>query len=129
MAKRAGRMYDPKGIQNTTRGGLALACPACPIPGVNLPPGWENASPEDRYLYFPQIIPADLIYYRFLYQLYIAIDANFKLKAKNRGAEAVILSDGYAYVVQDTDYSSHLSKNTDDMTEVGKSCSVLWHCI
>jgi hypothetical protein len=52
MAKRAGRMYDSKGIQNTTRGGLALACPACPIPSVNLPPGWENAPPEDRYYLF-----------------------------------------------------------------------------
>ena len=49
MAKRAGRMYDPTGIQGTTRGGLALACPACPIPGVNLPSGWENAPLKDRY--------------------------------------------------------------------------------
>lgn len=48
MAKRAGRMYDPKGMQNMARGELALACPACPIPGFNLPPGWENASQEDR---------------------------------------------------------------------------------
>ena len=52
MAKRAGRMYDPTGIQNTIRGELALACPACPIPGVNLPSGWENAPPEDRYQVF-----------------------------------------------------------------------------
>ena len=52
MPKCAGRMYDPKGIQNTTRGGLALACPVCPIPGVNLSPGWENASPEDWYYFF-----------------------------------------------------------------------------
>lgn len=49
MAKRAGRMYDPKGMQNTARGELALVCPACPIPGINLPPEWENALPEDRY--------------------------------------------------------------------------------
>jgi hypothetical protein len=49
MAKRAGRMYDLKGIQNTTLGELALACPACPIPGLNLPHGWENVSSEDRY--------------------------------------------------------------------------------
>jgi hypothetical protein len=52
MAKRAGRMYDPKGIQNTTRGGFALACPACPIPGFNLPPGWENVPQKDRYYVF-----------------------------------------------------------------------------
>jgi hypothetical protein len=58
------------------------------------------------------------MFHRFLYQLYVAIDANFKLKAKNRGAKAVILSDGYGYVVQDTDYARHLSENTDDMKEV-----------
>jgi hypothetical protein len=56
--------------------------------------------------------------YRFLYQLYVAIDANFKLKAKNRGTKAVMLSDGYAYIVQDADYASHLSKSMDDMKEV-----------
>jgi hypothetical protein len=56
--------------------------------------------------------------YRFLYQLYVAIDANFKLKAKNRGAEAVVLSDGFAYIVQDTDYAAHLSKSTNDKNEV-----------
>jgi hypothetical protein len=60
----------------------------------------------------------NLIFLRFLYQLYIAIDANFKLKAKNRGAKAVNISDGYAYFVQDADYVAHLSKNTDDMKEV-----------
>ena len=58
------------------------------------------------------------MFHRFLYQLYVAIDANFKLKAKNRGAKAVMLSDGYAYFVQDADYVRHLSENTDDMKEV-----------
>jgi nitrate reductase alpha subunit len=53
--------------------------------------------------------------YRFLYQLYIAIDANFKLKAKSQGAKAVMLSDSYTYIVQDADYASHLSESTDDM--------------
>jgi hypothetical protein len=57
------------------------------------------------------------MFHRFLYQLYVAIDANFKLKAKDRGAKAVMLSDGYAYVVQDTDYDHHL-KSAEDMKEV-----------
>ena len=69
-------------------------------------------------LFFSLIYSADLNFYRFLYQLYITIDANFKLKAKNWGAKAVPLSDSYAYIVQDADYASHLSKNTDNMTEV-----------
>lgn len=46
MAKRAGRGHDPGGISTTPPGGLALLCPACPQPDINLPQGWEDASPE-----------------------------------------------------------------------------------
>jgi hypothetical protein len=73
-------------------------------------------------------MPAGLMFHRFLYQLYVAIDANFKLKAKNRGANAVTLSDGYAYIVQETDYTNHLSKNSKDLKEVGSilALSLAW---
>ena len=119
MAKHAGCMYDPKGIQNTTRGELALACPACPIPGLNLPTGWENVPLEDRFVVcLDRTGRFTVMFHRFLYQLYVAIDANFKLKAKNRGAKVVKLSDGYAYFMQNADYAHHLSENTDDMKEV-----------
>jgi hypothetical protein len=46
MAKWAGRGHDPDGIVATKFGGLALDCPACPQPGINLPPDWESAPPE-----------------------------------------------------------------------------------
>ena len=58
------------------------------------------------------------MFQRFLYQLYVVIDVNFELKAKNQGATAIMLSDGYAYIVQDANYVCHLSENTDDMKEV-----------
>lgn len=48
MAKRAGRAHDPAGIEKTRPGELALRCPACPIPGVNLPDGWQNAKDNDK---------------------------------------------------------------------------------
>ncbi|KAF7301159.1 CxC2 domain-containing protein [Mycena indigotica] len=35
--KRAGRGYDSRGMLGTTPGELAVRCPACPRPGVNLP--------------------------------------------------------------------------------------------
>ena len=89
-----------------------------PYPGRQSSPWLGECIARKSVLFFSLIYSADLNFYRFLYQLYIAIDANFKLKAKNRGTEAVPLSDGYAYIVQDADYASHLSKNTDDMTEV-----------
>ena len=41
LAKRGGRSYDPTGIKGTSPGELAVLCPACPIPFVNLPPNWN----------------------------------------------------------------------------------------
>lgn len=53
MAKRAGRGHCAGGIEGTPPGGLAVQCPACPIPGVNLPKNWEAEPPEIAFvLYF-----------------------------------------------------------------------------
>jgi hypothetical protein len=44
LLKRAGRGHDPSEdrIAATKPGECALLCPACPHPGKNLPPGWEE---------------------------------------------------------------------------------------
>ncbi|KAF7426460.1 hypothetical protein PC9H_008829 [Pleurotus ostreatus] len=44
--KRGGRMSDPEGPAGTAQGELALKCPACPHPEINLPPDWEKAPPQ-----------------------------------------------------------------------------------
>lgn len=49
MLKRAGRGHDECGVQGTRPGELAVICPACPHPGINLPEGWEDAPVEQRY--------------------------------------------------------------------------------
>lgn len=46
LLKRGGRAHDPTGITGTKNGELALVCPACPHPGINLPEDWENAPPD-----------------------------------------------------------------------------------
>lgn len=46
MLKRAGRGHDPTGADGTAPGELAVVCRACPIPGINLPKGWQNAGKE-----------------------------------------------------------------------------------
>ena len=46
LMKRAGRGNISGGLASTKTGDLCVECPACPIPGVNLPDGWESASPE-----------------------------------------------------------------------------------
>ncbi|KAJ7213821.1 hypothetical protein B0H12DRAFT_1242227 [Mycena haematopus] len=55
----------------------------CPHPGINLPQGWEQA-PEDK---------------RFLYALFVGIDANFRLKRKDVSSEEKDpgLGDGWAF--------------------------------
>jgi hypothetical protein len=50
MLKRAGRGHDPTGVNGTVAGELAVPCRACPIPGVNLPEGWEDAPDEFKYV-------------------------------------------------------------------------------
>lgn len=49
MLKRAGRGQDPAGVVGTKMGELAIECPACPKPGINLPDSWENTSKDKRY--------------------------------------------------------------------------------
>ncbi|KAF7310254.1 CxC2 domain-containing protein [Mycena indigotica] len=66
LLKRMGRGHDKYGVLGTGPGELAIRCPACPRPGVNLPEGWENASPEDRCLYI----------------MFIAMDACFSAEAQ-----------------------------------------------
>lgn len=46
MLKRAGRGQDPAGVNATEQGDLAIECPACPQPGRNLPPGWDQPGPN-----------------------------------------------------------------------------------
>ncbi len=46
LLKRAGRAHDPTGVAGTLPGMLAVQCPACPRPEVNLPDNWETISDD-----------------------------------------------------------------------------------
>lgn len=48
MYKRAGRGHDPGGIVATVAGGLAVDCPACPHPGINMPSDLSTIPEKDR---------------------------------------------------------------------------------
>lgn len=50
MLKRGGRGYDARGVAGTLQGELAIVCPACPQPGINLPEKWEEASSKLQYV-------------------------------------------------------------------------------
>lgn len=48
LNKRAGRGHVPSGLETTGPGELAVICPVCPHPEINLPVGWESVSEEKK---------------------------------------------------------------------------------
>ncbi|KAJ6480009.1 hypothetical protein C8R47DRAFT_983149 [Mycena vitilis] len=100
MFKRAGRAHDPTGIKGTAPGECALLCPACPHPGKNLPPDWQDA-PEEK---------------QFLYALFLAMDANFRLKRKDVSTEEKDpgLGDGYLFYCKVQEYMKHVAEHWND---------------
>ncbi|KAJ7884172.1 hypothetical protein B0H14DRAFT_2339297 [Mycena olivaceomarginata] len=101
LLKRAGRGHDPceDRINATKPGEVALLCPACPHPGINLPPDWEKAP----------------VHLRFLYALFLAIDANFRLMRKDVSSEEKDpgLVKGWGFFGEVTKYMAHLEKHWD----------------
>ncbi|KAF7337302.1 hypothetical protein MSAN_02255400 [Mycena sanguinolenta] len=91
MLKRGGRGHDPGGVNGTQAGELVIQCPACPRPGVNLPEGWENAPKEKRFLYI----------------LFLALDACFRLKRRLVSSDPTRL--GYLLTVTDQNEMSTCS--------------------
>ncbi|KAG6809360.1 hypothetical protein H0H92_000568 [Tricholoma furcatifolium] len=100
MMKRAGRGHDPTGILGTKPGELAVACRACPHPGINLPLDWDK-------------VPITV---GWIYQLFLSQDANFRLKNRLRSSEEKdpSLSPGWAYFVSTDEYLQHLAKYVDE---------------
>ncbi|KDR76587.1 hypothetical protein GALMADRAFT_67342 [Galerina marginata CBS 339.88] len=96
ILKRAGRGHDPEGVDSTPPGSLTVECPACPHPDRNLPENWDQPGPL-----------------MFLYILYLAVDANFKLKGKERGLKDVELMPGWGPFVEETAYQDFIANYVD----------------
>lgn len=115
MLLRAGRGNDPAGVKSTKRGELAVLCPACPQPGLNLPDGWEDAPPEKRYvllLSHRKDFDSRLALHRYLFRLILGMDANFRLKRKRVSSEKSdpSLGEGWAYLVNEVEYKEFLTE-------------------
>ncbi|KAJ6524914.1 hypothetical protein DFH09DRAFT_1095930 [Mycena vulgaris] len=97
MLKRAGRGHETNGIAETKPGGCALECPACPHPGKNIPENWKDVPAEKQ----------------FLYALFLALDANFRMQRKDVSSEKsdVDLGNGMAFFGEVVAYMDHLEKN------------------
>ncbi|EIN04406.1 hypothetical protein PUNSTDRAFT_76368 [Punctularia strigosozonata HHB-11173 SS5] len=113
MFKRAGRAHDPQGAEATPKGGLALRCPACPIPEVNLPENWDSMPEEQRWKY----------------SSFIALDACFRLKLKDREIDDPELCSGLAYFVNEDEYQDHLRETADEPEEPSSSCDTNFNAI
>ncbi|THU75457.1 hypothetical protein K435DRAFT_880783 [Dendrothele bispora CBS 962.96] len=106
MLHRGGRGNDGKQeIADTKLGELAVECIACPRPKINLPPGWDTAS-SDR---------------RFIYNMFLSFDACFCLKRKRISSWRAdpTLQDGWAYYVEMGPYFEWVRK----MKEQKEMCS------
>ncbi|KAG0693981.1 hypothetical protein DFH29DRAFT_985384 [Suillus ampliporus] len=99
--KRSGRGHNPSGIDGTAEGECAVLCPACPHPGKNLPADWKEAPRQ------------------WLYGLFLAIDANFRLKRKAVSNDNVdpSLSCGWGYFMEEEAYKHFLCSSADSIQE------------
>ncbi|GBE78369.1 hypothetical protein SCP_0112540 [Sparassis crispa] len=109
MLKRAGWGHEPGGVQATQPGSCAILCLVCPHPGKNLPPDWEK-TPEDQ---------------RWIYRLFIRLDANFHLKRKKVSSDSIDpgLNHGYAYFVEEKAYKEYLSTYDSLVKEEQSTCN------
>ncbi|KAI6014702.1 hypothetical protein EDC04DRAFT_2870634 [Pisolithus marmoratus] len=98
----------PDRYRELMRGGLALFCPACPQPGLNLPTDWRGQYDSDTVM-----------------RRYV-IDGNFTAQhmKMNKPELDVALSDGKGYMVSEGPYQSHLQQSLDSK-EVKSSPSLL----
>ena len=62
--------------------------------------------------------------YRWLYSLFLAVDANFRLKLKDRKIKDPEIGSGWAYFVENSQYIEHVSQKTNGV-EVSDSFIVV----
>ncbi|KAJ7740358.1 hypothetical protein B0H16DRAFT_1729058 [Mycena metata] len=95
----AGRCHCGRGIAGTQPGELALLCPCCPQPGVNIPDDFDRAPVADQFLYI----------------LFLALDACFRLKRRLVSSELKDppLGSGWSYLVESAPYREYLLTVTD----------------
>jgi hypothetical protein len=104
-------------------GGLALFCPACPQPGINLPDNWRQDSPSCAVSnsYLTYLIDGP---YRWLYRRNIVVDGNFSQEhmRMKRPEDDISLRDGLGYMVESGPYENHL----DLSSETIQVCHTSW---
>ncbi|KAJ7154944.1 hypothetical protein C8R43DRAFT_1126328 [Mycena crocata] len=101
--KRFKRGHKRGGMRATAQGELTVKCRQCPRPGYNIPDDWANIEPA----------------YRFIYFLFLAQDANFRLSNRSVSSELAdpILGDGFGFFCRRESaegYKAHIEKHVKD---------------
>lgn len=118
LLKRGGRAHHPSGIAGTLDGELAVVCPSCPIPGINIPSDWEDTPEESEcvnlsWIHLPLPLTASS---RYLYAKILCMDANFRLKNQlvSSFSSDPGLGIGMAYMVPRVPYDRYVLSRTHD---------------
>ena len=102
--KRSGRGHELEGVEGTKPSQCAVECPVCPHPGRNVPLDW-NMAPENIKYAIPTSQLQALISARWKYRLILTVDANFRMKNKERNTrDTPALGDRWAHFVPETPY-------------------------
>lgn len=64
-------------------------------------------------IFYDAVVWLELNSCRFLYTQFLAVDANFKLKGKDRGINDPDLTPGWASFVEDGRYHNHIAQYVD----------------
>jgi hypothetical protein len=98
-----------------------MLCLACLQPGKNLIPGWQDA-PDDKWytLIIVSVTGSNISSHRWLYALFLGIDANFHLKHKKISSDKANpdLNHGCAYFVEEREYKEYLSQFIDEVEPI-----------
>ena len=124
--KQRGRGHDPSGAEGTVNGGLAIPCPSCPHPGINIPSRWKDLPDEKQYVHWSYCMRLQHSYFicRFLYSKLVCMDANFRLKnnlVSNLSTDPG-LGNGMTYMVPRQPYEAYVLSQAD-----AEDVSVLSH--
>ncbi|KAF6746229.1 hypothetical protein DFP72DRAFT_823348 [Ephemerocybe angulata] len=107
--KRFGRGHEPGGAAGTKEGELALLCPACPHMGINMPSKWKSIPRAKRWLY----------------ALFVAMDANFRLRRKDVSSDARDpgFNRGFAYIVWEKVFKEFLETHGKNLGDEKSACN------
>jgi hypothetical protein len=114
--KWAGYADSTKSVHDVGSGDLAIYCPACPQPGINLPDNWKDD--PARHVIYSLSAFFDLWFNRWVYKRMFVADGNFKADHVRQTKEAgdIWLSEGSSMIPDRQEYLSFLASAIERLT-------------